>query len=344
MDVEMLAFRAECARLTRSFFSGRGYLEVDTPALAADLIPETCLEVFETRYLVPGRTGTAGGIPLWLVPSPEVYIKRLVADHGIPLFQLSKCYRNVESVGRIHSPEFTMLEYYTMNAGYRDSIDVTESFLSSLSAGLFAGTPVPPPAWLDSEPETLTMDEAFSRFAGFNLSSCDTSRDLARQASRLGLGEEAALAAWPWDDLYELVLVHAVEPALPRGRRVYLTDYPARVPCLARERSVTVNGKVWATKERWELYVDGVELANCYSEERDAGRIARYFAEERSLKDSTARVPHSATAGFAETCARMPECSGVAAGFDRLVMSLAGRKSVDSVMPFPLTDRIQRGG
>ncbi len=340
MDVEMLAFRAECARLTRSFFFDHGYLEVDTPALAPALIPETCLEVFATKYLVPGRDETTGAIPLWLVPSPEVYIKRLIADHGIALFQLSKCYRNVESVGRIHSPEFTMLEYYTMNADYRDSIAVTESFLSDLSVRLFPASSATPPEWLTSTPVMLSMDEAFERFAGFSLSSCPESRDLARHAARLALGDEDAFETWPWDDLYELLLVHSIEPALPKGRRVYLTDYPARVPCLARERSALVRGQRWVTKERWELYVDGLELANCYSEERDAERIAEYFTRERAVKDATARVPHAAVSDFAEVCARMPACSGVAIGFDRLVMSLAGRHSIDSILPFPLGDRL----
>ena len=122
MDLERLRFRARIMQNIRRFFIERGYLELDTPALSCDLIPETCLEVFKTDYIknaahakTAGRTHIQSSA-LYLVPSPEIYIKKIIAQHKVNVFQLSKCYRNAESCGRIHSPEFTMLEYYTMNA------------------------------------------------------------------------------------------------------------------------------------------------------------------------------------------------------------------------------------
>ena len=339
----MLQFRSACIAGVRTFFSSRGYLEVDTPALAPALIPETCLEVFRTDYLVPFREGQNSLVPLFLTPSPEIYIKRLIANHGVSVFQVSKCYRNVESVGKIHSPEFTMLEYYTMQADYLASLELTETLFSRLLDTLFPQGHTPEtlrPPFI-----RLTMDEAFSRFAGFSLADCPESADLARQASRLGLGEESELETKPWDDLYELLLVHAVEPALPRDHPVAILDYPARVPCLARERS-TLHRRPdgaeceWRTRERWELYANGVELANCYTEERDPVQIDAYLNAEGRLKDETARVPHPPAADFGAISARMPPCSGVALGLDRLIMVLAGRSSLDSVIPFPLTDHV----
>lgn len=339
----MLQFRSNCIAAVRSFFSSRGYLEVDTPALAPALIPETCLEVFRTDYLIPFREDETTSVPLFLVPSPETYIKRLIADHGVSLFQVSKCYRNVESVGRIHSPEFTMLEYYTMNGDYLDSLDLTESLFDFLMGAVFSPELVPDrlsPPFL-----RLTMDEAFSRYAGFSLAECPQSADLGRHAARLGLGDESALSERAWDDLYELILVHAVEPALPRDKPVAILDYPARVPCLAGERSTwrrKPDGSQceWRTKERWELYANGAELANCYTEERDPHTIRAYLESEGQLKSKTARVPHPVAADFAEVCARMPPCSGVAVGLDRLIMVLAGRSSLDSILPFPVTPHV----
>ena len=98
MDLERLKFRSQVIQNIRSFFTNKGYLELDTPALSPDLIPETCLEVFKTEYIEPwsGRTRN-----LYLVPSPEIYIKKIIAQHNISVFQVSKCYRNVESTGRI---------------------------------------------------------------------------------------------------------------------------------------------------------------------------------------------------------------------------------------------------
>jgi len=330
MDLETLRFRSRVLAETRAFFSGRGYLETDTPALSAEPIPETCLELFRADYLVPWREGPDSVRPLYLLPSPEAYLKRLLADHGVSLFQISKCYRNVESVGRIHSPEFTMLEYYTVGANYLDSIALTEEYLRHLRAALWPSGDSP--AWLEPPFERVSVDEAFERHAGFRLSACPESADLARRACSLGLGDEETLARWAWDDLYELILVHSVEPALAAGDPVFLTDYPARVPCLAAER-----GSEWRTKERWELYARGVELANCYTEERDPDRVARYLESERAEKDRTARVPHPVPKDFPEVCARMPPCSGVAMGLDRLVMALAGRSTIDAVLPYPLS-------
>ena len=132
MDLEQLRERAAIIRKVRSFFDAREYLETDTPLLAPDLIPESCLEVFETRLIAPKA---APGKPYWLIPSPEVWMKRLLARHRTSLYQICKCFRNVESSGRQHSPEFTMLEYYTMEADYLDSLEITEDLFRFLLGG-----------------------------------------------------------------------------------------------------------------------------------------------------------------------------------------------------------------
>lgn len=343
MDFDMLAFRALCLQTVRSFFIDRGYLETDTPALSPRLIPETCLEVFKTEYRKPWKEGAEAAVPLYLVPSPEVYLKQIIADHGVSLFQVSHCYRNAESVGRIHSPEFTMLEYYTVQADYTDSLSVTEELFTRLLDVLFEHGHEP--AGLRPPFIRMTMDDAFRSFAGFPLSDNPAPADLAQQAARLGLGDEETLATWNWDDLYELILVHTVEPALPRDHPVALMDYPAAVPCLAAEKSETIehpDGRLirWNTRERWELYAGGVELANCYTELRDAGQIRRYMETGNREKADSARIPHPPVPHFDQICARMPPCSGSAMGLDRLIMLLAGKTSLDSVLPFPLTDSI----
>lgn len=323
----MLKFRSECIHQTRTFFRNKHYLETDTPALAPYLIPETCLEVFTTDYQ---KSGEAIIQPLYLVPSPEVYIKQLIADHGVSIFQISKCYRNGESVGRIHSPEFTMLEYYTMGADYRQSLELTESFINTLIQSIAQAIPLHLPF------ERITMDEAFMQGAGFSLASATESRDLALHAERLGLGDSNDYQGWAWDDLYELLLVHAVEPFLANKEAVFVTDYPARVPTLAQERTVSQASIQWQVKERWELYIRGVEIANCYTEERNKERVDAYIREEGAEKNRSAVTPHPVIDGFGHICARMPPCSGVAVGLDRLIMVLAGKKSIDTVLPFPL--------
>jgi lysyl-tRNA synthetase class 2 len=339
MDFELLQERARIFREIRAFFDTQGYLELDTPILAPDLIPETCLEVFETAYLAPPNSKTRETKPYWLVPSPEIWMKKLIAQHQTSVYQICKCFRNGESAGHLHSPEFTMLEYYTMDANYLDSLTITEELFARLlgCAAQTGQTGLHPPFL------RITMEEAFSRWAGFNLYEAVEGGTLAEEARKLGLHPPAALDTAA---LYDLIFIHAVEPALPKDRVVAITDYPAFVPCLAQQSPDQ------RTVERWELYVRGIELANCYSEETDPHRVNRYFQREGTLKNQTALVPHRIDndywKNFLPRTGRpfpegkphgFPPCSGVAMGLDRLVMALTGRSSIDSVLPFPMSLR-----
>jgi lysyl-tRNA synthetase class 2 len=336
MDLELLEMRARIIRETRAFFDRRGYLEVDTPLLAPDLIPESCLEVFETAYLKPGaqvgtRQGT--GSPRWLIPSPEIWMKRLISQHrrsGPNMYQICKCFRNGESTGRHHNPEFTMLEYYTMEAGYLDSLKITEELFAAL-AGIIAPEGIQSPAIspLSRPVERLTMAEAFSRWAGFDLFYAAENGGLETEARRLGLDPPAGLGTAA---LYDLIFIHAVEPKLPRDHPTAILDYPAFVPCLAKAGG---NGK---TLERWELYAGGVELINCYSEETRGEEVRRFFESENRIKNETALVPHRIDPDYwkiflPDSAGRpFPRCSGAALGLDRLIMVLTGRSTIDEVL------------
>ena len=318
MDIETLWERAGIIRKIRSFFDRRGYLETDTPLLSPDLIPESCLEVFQTGRILPG-----GGEekPYWLIPSPEIWMKKLIARHGIHMYQICKCFRNGESSGGCHSPEFTMLEYYTMNADYMDSLRLTVELFSSLLKSV--------PAF-----ERITVEEAFARWAGFGLCRAAAEEGgLEREARRLGLEPMAGLGV---QELYDLIFVHAVEPNLPKDHPVFLMDYPAFVPCLAKK---SPDGK---TVERWELYVSGLELANCYTEEIRGQEVRRFFESEAAAKAERALVRHNVDKDYWKIFhpsgggPSFPPCSGVALGVDRLVMCLTGKSGIDGVLAFPM--------
>jgi lysyl-tRNA synthetase class 2 len=328
MDAELLEERARIIRAIRSFFDHRSYLETDTPILAADLIPETCLEVFETSYLAPPGSRREKR-PYWLVPSPEIWMKKLIADHRRSIYQICKCFRNGESTGRLHNPEFTMLEYYTMDADYKDSLRITEELFEHLLEtrdGAFPPSPALRPPFL-----RITMEEAFSRWAGFSLRAAAEGGTLEAEARRLGLeppevrGEGRSTAA-----LYDLIFIHAVEPALPRDRPVAIMDYPAFVPCLAKK---SPGG---GTAERWELYYNGIELANCYSEEIEGEAVRRYFEAEAAEKERSALLPHGFDKNYWKIFRNFPPCSGVALGVDRLIMALTGKSTIAGVLPFPM--------
>ena len=320
MDLEMLHERARIIRRVRSFFDERGYLELDTPLLAPDLIPESCLEVFETSRILP--SGSA--VPYWLIPSPEIWMKKIIARHRASVYQICKCFRNGESSGFLHSPEFTMLEYYTMNANYLDSLALTEELFAFLS--------------FLAPFERMTMAEAFARFAGFDLfAAAATEGALETEARRLGLDPPAGCPSTRGlgtAELYDLIFIHAVEPRLKQERPVALLDYPAFVPCLARKGAGgAAAGK---TVERWELYYNGIELANCYTEETDAEQVRRFFESEAAAKERDALVRHRIDRDYEKIFQGFPPCSGVALGLDRLIMALCNRSTIDSVLPFPM--------
>ncbi|MDR0475378.1 MAG: LysR family transcriptional regulator [Treponema sp.] len=329
MDLELLLERAKIIRLVRSFFDKKNYLETDTPLLSPDLIPESCLEVFETLRLQPHGSKKEAQ-RYWLIPSPEIWMKKLIARHRASLYQICKCFRNGESSGRFHSPEFTMLEYYTMNADYLDSLKITEDMfgflISQLSGKDNSLSELTPPF------ERISMEEAFERWAGFSLfEAAENKTKLESEARRLGLDPPPGLQT---PELYDLIFIHAVEPNISRSRPVVLTDYPNFVPCLAKKH------KSGRTFERWELYVRGIELANCFTEETDADEVRRFFESEKKMKEKSAIVRHNTDGDYWKVFKEgggFPSCSGVALGLDRLIMALLGRSSIDMVLPFPLS-------
>ena len=324
MDIETLRERAAVIRQVRRFFDEKGYLELDTPLLSPDLIPESCLEVFRSDRVLP----SGGTKPHWLVPSPEIWMKKTIARHRASVYQICKCFRNGESSGFLHSPEFTMLEYYTMEAGYMESLALTEELFAFL-AGIFCESSLRENT-LRPPFERISVAEAFDLYAGFDLFAAVADGTLEDQARRLGLDPPAGTETGV---LYDLIFIHAVEPNLKREKPVALLDYPAFVPCLAKP------GPDGRTVERWELYHNGIELANCFSEETDAGRVKAFFQSEAEAKERSALIRHAVDPDYWKhfSCEKpFPRCSGVAMGVDRLIMILLGRSTIDSVLPFPM--------
>ncbi len=322
MDIEFLRQRAGIITSIRNFFDSRDYLETDTPLLAPHLIPESCLEVFETCCIPPEGSSLKKEKPYWLIPSPEIWMKQLIAAHHVSMYQICKCFRNGESTGKLHSPEFTMLEYYTMEADYIDSLNLTEELFAFLLKNYTEERLKPPFI-------KITMEEAFFEWAGFDLyKTADMGTDaLAEECRRLGL---EPMPNTSLEDLYNMIFVHQVEPNLPKDKAVALMDYPAFVPCLAQKHK---NGR---SMERWELYAGGIELANCYTEERNPEKVQQIFLSEQETKQKHALVPHKIDENYWKIFNNFPKCSGTALGLDRLIMLMTGRSTIDSVLPFPM--------
>ena len=313
MDLKTLKKRAEIIKQVRAFFDRKNYLELDTPLLSPDLIPESCLEVFQTERIYPHGSRKSSH-PLWLIPSPEIWMKKIIAQHKVNVFQICKCFRNGESTGHLHNSEFTMLEYYTMNANYMDSLALTEELFSSL---------VPSPSSLLPF-ERITVANAFEKWAGFDLfAAAESPGKMEAEARKLGLDPIPGLSV---PVLCDLIFIHTIEPHLKSDKPVVLLDYPAFITCLAKK------SKDRLTVERWELYWNGIELANCFSEETEAQNVKRFFNSEAKIKEKTALVQHNVDHDYWKIFNDFPCCSGVAMGLDRLIMALTGKSNIDSVL------------
>ncbi|MDR1932409.1 MAG: hypothetical protein LBQ57_06240 [Spirochaetales bacterium] len=383
MTGEVIRARAALTAGVRSFFTGKNYLEVETPLLAPALIPEAAIEVFKTRFEHPYRAGR----DLYLTPSPELWMKRLIAGGMGNIFQICKAFRNAEALGRLHNPEFTILEYYTVNADCRDSLELTQELFAHLvkvceeAPGVFAGAALRERLARLAPPfRRMSMAQAFGQYAGLDLeefcprepaAAPEAARRLSARARGLGLpaGEGDA-----WEEAFNRVFAGVVEPALPRDKPLALTCYPRGVRCLAKD----VPGTPW--NERWELYACGMEIANCFTEEADAEKIAAYFREEAPLKEK-ALVPHAIDGDFTSLYAhrekapgrardssgnlfgasqkiaaygpaaaeglpraadapKSADTSGVAVGLDRLFMAFLGEEAIGGVILFPFSDII----
>ncbi|MDR0539776.1 MAG: LysR family transcriptional regulator [Spirochaetaceae bacterium] len=335
MDYETLVMRSQLVRDTRAFFDRRNYLEVITPSLSPDLIPESCLEVFETTLLPPANSKIFHAKKYYLVPSPEIWMKKIIAEYKKSIYQICPSFRNCESTGRMHNPEFMMLEYYTMDANYIDSLSLTEELCDTLITNnkqellrfqsAAALTAAAPPF------VRLSMDDAFKRYAGFSLKDALAGSTLRIEAERLGMNIAPEFSE---ADIYNLIFIDKVEPSLPREKPVALLDYPAIVPALAQKKD---SKGLWL--ERWELYIRGIETANCYSEETNAENVRRYFERESAEKSHNAVIPHAVDADYWHIFAKnggFPRCSGVAIGMDRLIMALTGKNAITATLSFPM--------
>ena len=325
-----LLARNRVAAALRAWFAARDFVEAETPVLQASPGNEAHLEAFATELVGPD----AAARRLYLHTSPEFAMKKLLAAGEPRLFTLARVFRNRERSGT-HHPEFTMLEWYRAGAPY----DV----LMADCAGLLAAAAEAAGSRLwhhrgrscdpFAAPERLTVAEAFARHAGLDLPATlrggEPDRDaLAAGALRAGLrvAEDDS-----WSDIFSRVLSARVEPRLGLGRPTLLDRYPAPEAALARPSADDP-----ATAERFELYCCGVELANGFGELTDAAEQRRRFVAAMAGRAARGQEAYPIDEDFLAALAAMPEASGIALGFDRLVMLAAGAPRIEDVLWLPV--------
>ncbi len=327
----VLLVRNQIQRAIRGWLAGDGFTEVDPAALAISPGNEAHLHGFATEAV-----GTDGlPRPLYLHTSPEFAMKKLLAAGETRIHAFAHVWRNRER-GPLHSPEFTMLEWYRVGEGYETLMTDVLAFLRL--AAREAGAPLL--RFRDrtcdpfAEPERLSVAEAFALHAGVDLMAsirADGTTDadrLGAELDRIGLRRAADDT---WSDMASRVLSEKVEPRLGLGRVTILDRYPAAEAALARR--VPGDARV---AERFEVYACGVELANGFGELTDAGEQRRRFEAEMAEKARVYGESYPLDEDFLTALERMPAAAGIAMGFDRVVMLATGAPRIEDVMWTPV--------
>ncbi|BCS94449.1 EF-P lysine aminoacylase GenX [Desulfoluna limicola] len=295
INLENLRRRAAITSSVRRFFMEKGYLEVETPLCVPEPIPEA--------HIDPLEAGNG-----YLQASPELCMKRLLAAGSGPIFQITKAFRKGER-GAKHIPEMTLLEWYTPHADYESLMEDCRGLLLRIARDLGLGETLEVKGktiHLDRPWKRLTVNEAYALYGSLPM--------------------EKALV----EDRFDEVMGLEVEPRLSGDTPVLLCDYPSPMAALAKRKESDPS-----VAERFELYVEGLELANGFTELTDAVEQRQRFEEEVALRARLGKSTWPIPEKFLADLPQMPPTAGIALGMDRLVMLFCGTETIDDVLAFP---------
>lgn len=310
--------RKTIENIIRSFLEKKGYNEVETPIFSKTAIPESTIELYSCNKVIDGKFINS----YYLLPSPELYMKRIISECNASIFQFAKSFRNSEQDGVIHSPEFTMLEYYKVGEDEKYSLNITEQLFNNLAAQSEKFYEITPD--FSKKIKVVSMREIVKDITNLDLDKLQNKDDLQKAIFDYGINIYSPDEEW--EDSFLRLFVSVIEPEIQNyNTPIAITDYPKQINCLCKNKENSFY------KKRWELYYKGVELANCYAEETDKKTIENYFEEESKKKlniDKTFK-PDTDLIKY-----NLPLSSGVALGFDRLVMCLLKKNSIKDIIPY----------
>ena len=289
-----LWLRARVIQAIRRFFIKHGYLEIETPILIPAPAPEAHIDAI-----------SAGD--RFLHTSPELCMKRLLSEGYDRIFQICRCFRQGER-GELHLPEFTLLEWYRTGIDYNDLMDECEEMILFLSHEIGFGENIEYQGQridLQRPWERISVMEAFKSYAS------------------ISMGEALDL------ERFDEVMVNDIEPHLGRSKPTFLYDYPATFAALARLREDKPE-----LAERFELYIEGLELANGFSELTDMHEQNKRFERELEKRQQLDKAVYPMPEKFLKALHRMPQSAGNALGVDRLAMIFSNQKKIDEVVSF----------
>ena len=327
-----LLARGRIQAALRAWFAAHDFVEVETAALQVSPGNETHLHAFLTELISPGGEGRA----LYLRTSPEFACKKLLAAGERRIVDFARAFRNRER-GALHHPEFTLLEWYRAEEPYKTLMDDGAALIAEAAraAGTqefsFRGKTIDPFA----APERVTVGQAFADHAGIDLLATVEGGygDRVALATAAGKAGVAVAADDTWGDIFSRILAERVEPHLGVGRATILYEYPLPLAALARAKPGSDQ-----VAERFELYACGVELANAFGELTNVAEQRARFETAMAEKARIHGERYPLDEDFLAALAQMPPASGIALGFDRLVMLATGAPHIEQVIWAPVVE------
>ncbi|MBC3766594.1 elongation factor P--(R)-beta-lysine ligase [Neptunicella marina] len=309
-SIDTLKQRAKIIAQIRQFFADRNVTEVETPQLALHGVSDPYLVSFKSRYVGPE---SAEGRDLYLQTSPEYAMKRLLCAGSGCIYQLAKAYRNEEG-GRLHNPEFTMLEWYRIGFDHFALMDEMAELLQGVLGC--------------DEPERMSYQKAFMRYL-----NCDplaeSLESIRQRVMDLGVADYAAEET-DKDALLQLLFNFCIEPEIGQQQPCFIYHFPASQAALAKIHSVDPR-----VAERFEVYFKGIELANGFHELADAHEQAERFAADNAKRLALGVEMMQPDQNLLSALEHgLPDCAGVALGIDRLIMQALGKTQLQDVMAF----------
>ncbi|MDH5723141.1 MAG: EF-P lysine aminoacylase EpmA [Alphaproteobacteria bacterium] len=322
--------RAKIFKALRGFLDGRGYTEVQTPALQVCPVMDVHIHGFATRF-ENKATGTSQD--LYLHTSPEFDMKKLLVAGMETIYSLGPVFRNGD-YSASHRPEFTLLEWYRVGEDYTylmdESVDMLQEVVKALGGVTYTHKGIKCNPFLGAQ--KISVVEAFETYADMDLyRAMDDIEDFRKMADKRGI---RIAGTDDWEDIFHAVMGERIEPFLGREVPTILYDYPVSLASLSRKKP---DDPQFA--ERFELYVCGMELANAYSELCDAKEQRMRYETEMALKKKIYGETYPPDEAFFKALEHgMPECAGIALGVDRLVMLACGVEDMEDVhwAPVPI--------
>lgn len=335
---QSLLLREKVIDALRAFFKQRNYLEVETPLLVKRPGAEPYLNLFETTLELPDESRQVG----YLLTSPEYAMKKLLAAGLGSIFQICKSFRNKESLGGTHNPEFTILEFYQVQANYEQLMEVFEQMMLAIAtaSGVKNGQLAYQGKTYDLTPPypRFSVTELFTKYLHLSADELLDLEALRAKATELGYdlrGLAGLSADFAWEELYNQLFLNEIEARLADfSQPVIVYDYPSPQAALARKKKTDPR-----FAERFEVYLAGMELGNAFGELIDAAEQRARLEADLDLRRQLGKKDQEIDYDFiAALESGLPECSGMAVGVDRLVMLFADVTEIDQVLFFPASE------